>query len=105
MCGSVIARESAFSGQYKPLPTETERVDLHEQNQISSSDGKTINVSTKCKVIQKRDIYNFDKLEQEPLDINTILDSEIEIEHQPEEAVVADNIIPSTINIIPAEED
>jgi len=78
MFGSIQARENIFSGQNVSVMYGI--LKEQEKTKIKSEEQETVNVSDKCKIYRKRDLNNFMLVPEEPLNIHTILDSEIEIE-------------------------
>ena len=78
MFGSIQARENVFSGQNVSVLRGI--LKEQEETKIKSEEQETVNVSLKCKRYKKRDLNNFMIIPEEPLNIHTILDSEIEIE-------------------------
>ena len=78
MFGSIQVRENVFSG--KNISVFQGILEEQEKVKIISEEEETVNVSDKCKIYRKRDLNNFILIPEEPLNIHTILDSEIEIE-------------------------
>lgn len=77
--GAVIPKELIFSGQNDALVKEN--LSLQEKQELlDSSKEETIHINRKCKVYQKRDVNTFNGIEQKPLNIHTILDSEIQLD-------------------------
>ena len=54
-------------------------IEPHEKYKIEFT-SDTVNVSKKCKVYKKRDVNTFVGIDQEPLNINVISDSDIQVE-------------------------
>ena len=75
--GSLIPKEMIFSGQNERLIGEN--LDQYEEHVIKTTD-QSVDVRRKCKVYQKRDVNTFEGIEQEPLNINVIPDSDIQVE-------------------------
>lgn len=75
--GSLIPKEMIFSGQNNLVVGEN--LDYDEEHLIKTTD-HSVDVRRKCKVYQKRDVNTFEGIEQEPLNINVIPDSDIQVE-------------------------
>ena len=75
--GSLIPKELIFSSQNGVVVGEN--LDQYEEHVIKSTD-QTVDVRRKCKVYQKRDVNTFEGIDQEPLNINAISDSDIQVE-------------------------
>jgi hypothetical protein len=80
--GSILTKESVFSGQNAALVEGS--IKHLERLSIESPEGNTVNVARKCKAYQKRDLSTFESIEQLPLDIHTISDSDIQIDIEEE---------------------
>jgi len=80
--GSILTKKSVFSGQNEALVAGS--IKHLERLSIESSEGKTVNVAQKCKAYQKRDLSTFEPIEQLPIDIHTISDSDIQIDIEEE---------------------
>ena len=75
--GSIISKENLFTGQTEYILGEN--VNELEKSTIESSD-QTVAIQKQCKVYAKRDLNTFAGVEQEPLNIHVIPDSEIQVE-------------------------
>jgi len=75
--GSILTRESVFNSHNALLLHDA--VNDYERHQIHTQNN-SMSVVKKCKTYSKRDINTFAGISQEPLDINVIPDSEIQIE-------------------------
>jgi hypothetical protein len=76
--GAIVERENSFvagDGNDIQLGAITSK---NEKKKIQTSN-ETIYMGPKCKTYQQRDLYTFDEIPIEQVDINMILDSEIEM--------------------------
>jgi hypothetical protein len=75
--GGIFSKESIFEGHTEY--TLGGNIGVAEKEAIESSN-QTVYVQKKCKVYNKRDVNTFAGIEQEPLNIDVISDSEIQVE-------------------------
>ena len=77
MFGGIFSKKGIFTGQTEYVLRGN--VDPTEKWEIESSN-QTVNLQKKCKVYNKRDVNTFSVIEQEPLNIDVISDSDIQVE-------------------------
>ena len=77
MFGGVFSKKGIFTGQTEYILRGN--VEPVEREAIESTN-QTVSVQKKCKVYNKRDVNTFSVIEQEPLNIDVISDSEIQVE-------------------------
>ena len=76
--GSILPKESIFNTHNNVVLKDN--VDDRERYMIESQTEESRSIRKKCKSYTKRDVNTFKGIDQEPLNINVIPDSEIEVE-------------------------